>query len=213
MESPTLTFTALDQRIEALPQHPSYGGSPSTRARWGNGIAMTAGLLALILGKTLPSSPALLAVVSGLFIVEVAAFVIAGTANLSGINLRPSGERREFADVLDFDLPHHLELVTWLRSFPREYVARMSSFASHRLDRFRSKLPLLTGGVDKLGVLPIAAALFIQFRDMQWPPRLGWPEVLLVGALMWMYWMSLLQVGSRIRLELYDALLKQALTN
>jgi len=28
-----------------------------------------------------------------------------------------------------------------------------------------------------------------------------------------MYWMSLLQVGSRIRLELYDALLRKALAS
>lgn len=213
MESHTLTFAALDEQIEALPQHPSYGGSSSARARWGNGIAMTSGLLGVILGKTLPDGHVVLALVTGLFIVEIAAFLVAATANLSGLNLRPSSERREFADVLDFDLRHHLELVAWLKRFPRERLEQMSAFAHHRLERFRSKLPLLTGGIDKLGFLPIVAALFIQFRDIQWPLRHGWPEVLLFGALMWMYWMSLLQVGSRIRLELYDALLEKALAS
>lgn len=213
MESPTLTFAALDEQIEALPQHPSYGGSSSARARWGSGIAMTAGLLGVILGKTLPNSHIVLALVTGLFVVEIAAFLVAGTANLSGINLRPSSERREFAEVLDFDLPLHLELVAWLKHFPRERLEQMSAFASHRLERFRSKLPLLTGSIDKLGFLPIVAALLIQFRDMQWPPHHGWPEVMLVAALMGMYWLSLLQVGSRIRLELYDALLRKALAS
>ena len=213
MESHTLTFAALDEQIEALPQHPSYGGSSSARARWGNGIAMTSGLLGVILGKTLPDGHVVLALVTGLFIVEIAAFLVAATANLSGLNLRPSSERREFADVLDFDLRHHLELVAWLKRFPRERLEQMSAFAHHRLERFRSKLPLLTGGIDKLGFLPIVAALFIQFRDIQWPLRHGWPEVLVFGALMWMYWMSLLQVGSRIRLELYDALLEKALAS
>jgi hypothetical protein len=211
MESHILTFAELDQRIETLPEHSSYGGPASRRATWGNGIGIATGLLGVILGKTLAPSHLVLVVVTVLFAVEVIAFLVAGNANLSGLNLRPSSERREFAEVLDFDLPHHLELIAWLKRFPRERLELMSTFAGHRLDRFRNKLPLLTGGIDTLGLLPIATALFIQFRTMQWPPHTSWSEIVLIGALMLMYWLSLLQLGLRFRLELYDALLRKAL--
>lgn len=211
MESHGLTFAALEKRIEELPEHPSNQVSPSRRARWGNGIGTAAGLLGLIIGKTMPGNHAVLVATVVLLVVEVAAFVVALTAELPSLNLRPSRERREFAEVLDFDPPHHGELIGWLQGFPRERLETMSAFASHRLDRFRSKLPLLTGGIDKLGMLPIAIALFIQFKDMQWPPHPSWLEVFLFALLMLVYWLSMLQLSLRFRLELYDTLLQKAL--
>jgi hypothetical protein len=210
MESQQLTFGALENRIEEIPEHASYRTAPR-RARWGNGIGMVAGLSALILIKVFPTSPAILLAAIVLLVVEIAAFVVAWTAEISSFNLRPSSERREYAETLDHDMPHHLELVDWIRGFPRERLAAMSAFATHRLDRFRSKLPLLTGSMEKLGFLPLATALFLQFKDMSWPVHLSWPEILLIGALMLVYWLSMLQVGLRLRLELYDTLLKRAL--
>ena len=212
MESQPLSFGALEQRIEHLPEHPAYRVSPSRRARWGNGIGMVAGLLGLILGKALPTSRTTLIATAVLLVVELVAFGVAWTAELPTLNLRPSRERREYAEMLDHDMPHHVELVAWLRNFPRERREAMSAFAAHRLDRFRSKLPLWTGGMEKLGFLPLATALFVQFRDMQWPLRPNWPEIALVGALMLLYWVTLLQLSLRFRLELYDALLRKALT-
>jgi hypothetical protein len=78
-------------------------------------------------------------------------------------------------------------------------------------DRFRTKLPLLTGSLEKLGFLPLATALFLQFKDLNWPANASWPQIFLIGALMFVYWLSMLQAGVRLRLELYDMLLKSAL--
>ncbi|HKR75612.1 MAG TPA: hypothetical protein VJR95_03050 [Rhodanobacter sp.] len=213
MEPQQLTFSALEKRIEEIPQHPSYRISPNHRVRWGNGIGMVAGLLGLVIGKMLPASPTTLVAVIMLLVIEIAAFVVAWTADLPTLNLSPPSERREYAEVLDYDMPHHLDLIEWLRTFPRERLEVMSAFASHRLDRFRSKLPLLTGGVEKLGFLPLAAALFLQFKDMHWPLHPNWLEIVLIGALMSIYWLSMLQLSLRFRLELYDALLKKTLSN
>jgi len=126
--------------------------------------------------------------------------------------VRPAAERREFAETLDFDMPHHDGLIAWLCTFPRERLEAMSAFASHRTMRMQSKLPLLTGNLDKLGALPVFAAPIIQFKDMHWPPQPSWSEVTLFGALMFVYGLTLLQVGARLRVELYDVLLKKALT-
>lgn len=213
MEPQQLTFGALEQRVEAIPEHPSYRTAPSRRASWGNGIGMLAGLSGLILSKMLPPSPTLMIAAIALLLIEIAAFVVAWAGELPVFNLRPSRERLEYAETLDHDLPHHLELLDWMRGFPRERLQTMSAFASHRLDRFRSKLPLLTGSMEKLGFLPLATALFLQFKDLRWPVHLSWPEILLIGALMFVYWLSMLQVGVRLRLELYDTLLKSALAD
>lgn len=212
MESQQLRFGTLERRIEDVPEHPSYRISPSRRARWGNGIGMVAGLFGLVLGKALPTSRTAVIAAAVLLLVELVAFGVAWTAELPTLNLRPSRERREYAETLDHDMPHHLELITWLQTFPRARLEAMSAFAAHRLDRFRNKLPLWTGSMEKLGFLPLATALFLQFKDMHWPLHPNWLEIVLIGALMLLYWATLLQLGLRFRLELYDALLKKALT-
>ena len=213
MESEQLTFDALEKRIEDVPLAPAYRIAPSRRARWGNGIGMAAGLSAIGVGKAFPASRFALIATIVLVVIEIVAFAVAWTADLPTLNLRPSKERREFAETLDYDLPHHLALVAWLRAFPRERLEVMSAFATYRLDRFRSKLPLLTGSMEKLGFLPLAAALFLQYRGMRGLSQVDWMEIVLIGGLMLAYWASLLQVGVRLRLELYDTLLKKALTD
>ncbi|WP_225578263.1 hypothetical protein [Rhodanobacter sp. 7MK24] len=168
-------------------------------------------MLGQIISKTLPNSRWALATVVVLLVIELTAFIVAWTAELPGFNLKPSSERRESAEILDFDMPHHEALIDWLRDFPRERLQAMSDFAGFRVERLRSKLPLLIGGLDRLGILPILAALVIQLKDMHWPPQASWPEVFLFALLMGLYWLSVLQVGVRFRLELYDMLLKKAL--
>lgn len=212
MESSPLTFAALEKRIEDLPEHPSYRMVPHRRARWGHGMVAVTGLLALILGKALPTNRWTLAMLVVLLVIELAGVILVCTAQLPGMKWTPSSERREFAEILDFDMPHHEELIEWLRSFPRKRLQTMSDFASLRVERLRSRLPLLTGGLDKLGFLPVLAALVVQFKDMRWPPQPSWTEICLFGVLMGFYWLSMLQVGVRFRLELYDMLLKKALT-
>jgi len=212
MESSALTFVALDEKIEALSLHPSFQISPSRKAKWGIALVAIAGVLALILGKVLPAKSWVSALVIALMIIEIVGLVLVVIAELPGMKLTPAADRREFAEILDFDMPHHDGLVAWLRTFPRERLEAMSAFASLRTLRMQSKLPLLTGNLDKLGALPVFAALIIQFKDMHWPPQPSWIEVILFGVLMFVYWLTLLQVGARLRLELYDVLLKKALT-
>lgn len=206
-----LTFSALERRIEEVPEYPSYRVSPSRRIRWGNGIGIAAALLGSILGRTFPASLAILIMTSMLLAVEMIAFAIAWMAELPTLNLRPSKERQQYAEALDFDMPLHLELITWLQRFPRERLELLSAYSAHRLDRMRSKLPLLTGSIEKLGVLPLLAGLFLQLKDLHWPLQLHWPQILLIAFLMLCYWTGMLQLGLRVRLELYDALLKRAL--
>ncbi len=71
---------------------------------------------------------------------------------------------------------------------------------------------MLTGSIEKIGALPIVIALYLQFKDMQWPPHPSWVEVLLIFALVFGYWLSVMQISVRLRLQLYDKLLSKSLT-
>lgn len=66
--------------------------------------------------------------------------------------------------------------------------------------------------IEKIGALPIFIALYIQFKDAHWPPHPSWLEIVLIFALMFGYWVSLLQINVRFRLQMYDMLLKKAKT-
>ena len=69
------------------------------------------------------------------------------------------------------------------------------------------------GSIDRLGVLPVAIALFLQFRDAQftWPLNVTFSEWLLGTAVLSVYLGGLLGQSLRLRLHLYETLLAEAL--
>jgi len=211
METSALTFSLLDERIEKLPEHPSERITLQRREKWGIALFATAGTLGLALGKLLPPKPWVVALVFTLLIIEIFGIVLVISAGFSTLKLTFAHQRREFAEILDFDMPHHESLIAWLRSFSRERLQAMSDFTQFRVERYRSKMPMLAGSIEKLGALPLLAALVIQFKDASWPLQLSWWQIALFAVLTFFYWLCLLAVSQRLRLELYDMLLKKAL--
>ena len=213
MESPKLTFAALDAKIEELPASPSDTAAFPKKAKWGL-IATAAGALFGLLGiKLLPSNAiyTLVLAYAGLA-VEIAGAVIAAISQIPKKWPTFANERRDFAEQLDFDLPHHLALVEWLRTFPLDQRETLSKFISYRHERMKERLPMLTGSIEKLGILPIVIALYLQFKDMHWPPHPSWVEIFLIFVLVFGYWLSLTQINVRLRLQLYETLIGKALT-
>lgn len=210
MEAANLTFKELNDRIEALPDHPSLSIAPTKRQRWGYVIGFSAGFTALIGIKLLPNTFATGAFAAILLTVEIIALGIAC------IPWRPwtlpgfTSERRDFADQLDFDRHHYDELIAWLCKHPREQLEAMAKYAADRHERLKEKHPLFTGGIDKLGALPVVAALYLQFKDLHWPPHPTWPEILLGIALVGFYWGGLLLVSVRFRAQNFEVLLRRA---
>lgn len=111
---------------------------------------------------------------------------------------------------LDFDLYHYQQLIAWLASFPKERLEAMAQYASRRHHRLKDKHPLISGGLERLGALPVAAVLYLQFKDLHWPPQPTWPEFILGIAIVGLYWGSLLLVSIRFRAQLFALLLSQA---
>jgi hypothetical protein len=213
MESPKLTFAALDARIEALQEYPPDQTIFPKKAQWGFAMGVIGGLFALLCVKLLPGNAIYTAVLVAIGVAVETIGVI-----LAAISQKPkkwptfANERRDFAERLDFDLPDHLALVEWLRTFPFDQRETLSKFVSHRHDRMKEKLPLLTGSIEKLGALPIVIALYLQFKNMHWPPHPSWVEIFLIFVLVLGYWLSLMQISVRLRLQLYETLLSKALT-
>lgn len=213
MDSATLTFAALNARIDALPEHESLSVAPSRRQRWGYIIGFGAGFIGLLAAKIFPSSKIALWFTTVMLIVEIGGLLLAIAPRGPWRQWRPHGfasERREFAEQLDFDLYHYEQLIAWLGSFPKERLEAMAQYASQRHERLKDKHPLLSGGLEKLGALPVAAVLFLQFKDLHWPPQPTWPEFFLGMAIVGLYWGSLLLVSVRFRAQLFALLLAQA---
>ena len=213
MESSKLTFAALDARIEALPESPSDKAIFPKKAKWGFSAAAAGALFGLLCVKLLPSNAMYTVVLVSIGLtVEIAGGVIAAISQIPKKWPTFANERRDFAEQLDFDLPHHLALVEWLRTFPLDQRKALSEFVSYRHERMNERLPMLTGSIEKLGALPIVIALYLQFKDMHWPPHPSWVEVFLIFALVLGYWLSVIQISVRLRLQLYEKLLSKALT-
>lgn len=213
MESPKLTFAALDAKIEALPVSPSDTITFPKKAKWGSAAVVAGALFALLSVKLLPSNAMYTLVLASIGLtVEIAGAVIAAISQIPKKWPTFANERRDFAEALDFDLPHHLALIEWLRTFPLDQRKTLSEFISYRHGRMKEKLPILTGSIEKLGGLPIVIALYLQFKDMHWPPHPSWVEIFLIFVLVLGYWLSVTQISVRLRLQLYETLLGKALT-
>ncbi|MFK2879296.1 hypothetical protein [Rhodanobacter hydrolyticus] len=212
LESPRLTFAALNAKIDALPQFPEAPTILPLKARWGFAAAIAGALLGLFSVKLLPSNAIYTVILGSIGVaVEIVGVVIALLSDMPKKWPAFANVRREFAAQLDFDLPSHLELVGWLRTFPLDQREELSEFVVYRHARMKEKLPMLTGSIEKLGALPVVIALYLQFKDMQWPPHPNWLEIVLIFALVFGYCLSVLQINVRLRLQLYEMLLGKAL--
>ncbi|WP_266160427.1 hypothetical protein [Dyella silvatica] len=213
MEPLPLSFTALDAQIEQTPQHPSYSVILSQKTKWGFAMAALGGALGLLSVKVLPNNQLYTLVLAGVFVaVELIGVIVIAVSQLPRKWPTFTEARRELAEELDLDLPNHAALIHWLGTFPRDQLETLSDYVSYRRDRMQERLPLLTGSIEKLGALPIVIALYLQFKDMRWPPHPSWTEIFLIFALLLSYGASLLQISVRFRLQRYDALLKKALS-
>ena len=213
LQSPQLTFAVLNARIDALPKFPEDSTILPKKAKWGFVAAIAGALFALLSVKLLPNNATYTPILSFIgIVVEIVGVVVTALSQVPKQWPTFANERREFAAELDFDLPNHLELVDWLRTFPLDQREKLNEFISYRHARMKEKLPMLTGNIEKLGALPVVIALYLQFKDMHWPPHPSWLEIGLIFALVFGYWLSMLQISVRLRLQLYEMLLSKALT-
>jgi hypothetical protein len=164
-----LSYTELERRIKALPEGPAnVFTTPRPFA-----IAGVIGNIGIILGLL----PSLLAtfMTPQMWMVWVAQFGLA-TAILGcapeffrSLWVVARGTYRWRLDQvtqLDHDLVQFRTLIAWLRRFPTAVLLEHLRFAHRVRTRLSMKIGLLSGGLDKLGVVPVLIALGIQVKAL-----------------------------------------------
>lgn len=121
----------------------------------------------------------------------------------------------KFSRELDHDYDQWRELVVEMRSFPKAELARRLRYLSARKSSLAYRMGLFTGSVQRLGILPLLAILYVQFKDWRFGDWQAFGQVhVLGGLLLWAlflaYLLSWWLVGLGARWDGYEALLIEA---
>ena len=120
-----------------------------------------------------------------------------------------------FSRELDRDYEQWRELVVAMRRFPRNELARRLRYLNARKSSLVYRMGLFTGSVQRLGILPLLAILYVQFKDWRFGDWQALGQIhALGGLLMWAlfltYLLSWWAVGLGTRWDTYEALLIEA---
>lgn len=115
--------------------------------------------------------------------------------------------KRKFSVDLDSQLNDHEELLTWLRALPARERARRIAYLDYRLDSMAPRYQIMFGAVDKLGVLPLIAALFVQIQAIKSVSAL---IALFAFAMFVLYGMAMWLTRLRLQMQRYVRLFREA---
>ncbi|GGA39851.1 hypothetical protein [Dyella nitratireducens] len=127
--------------------------------------------------------------------------------------------RRQYMDIateLDSFYVRYQHVVDDLRTYPASEVAKHLRYIRDRKASLIYRHALLSGGMEKIGILPLLALLYFQLKDWSFGDWKGLLEhVHLVGCLL--LWVLLITYGiawwvvrAKGRLDVYEALLTEA---
>lgn len=100
--------------------------------------------------------------------VELAGVLISVTL---GIKRELPSFRRPYAshaDEMEKELHYYHTIVAALRTFPLEDRRRREAFMRDRRTNMHDRLGLFTGGMERLGIMPVLLALYLQLKDWRW---------------------------------------------
>lgn len=211
---PTLTFAALDAEIEALPEGPV---SAFNTPRWARRLTLVglAGMIAAfvpsLLAQWLAPQPWMVWLARTGFAVTVAAFLPGLLRNLWVLVRDLRHHRAGMIAQFDHDVAQFRALATWLSGYPRETLESSLRYARMGHERLHSRLGMLLGGIDRLGLLPVLVSLFVLLRN--WQDLLELPVWLAVLGLLAPFLWLVGWLGAEFsrRLQLYAFLCDEAL--
>lgn len=215
-QEPSLTFEWLHQRMAAYATTERH--VPSRLERWSLVIGLFATLAGLSVAAASAWWPIKAMEVATKFclVVEVVAFALYLFMNVRRELPQFTRPRESHAVELDGDFARWQRFVADLRRFSSTERAARLRYVTALRDRMVDRMGLLLGGVQRLGVLPLLVAFYLQFRSWQWGdwsaafkvnPLVG----LLIVAMVGLYLGGWLLVSLRARLDLYVNLLEESL--
>lgn len=213
-ERPALTFAWLDAQIEALPEGPA---AALDMPGWLRHLAVLGvvgvvlGLLPSLLVQWWPPAMWMLACARVGLALVVVGFVPVIVRSLWVLTQQFRHHRRELVVQFDFDMATLCALARRLSVYPRETLERQRRCAAIGQERLASRLVMLLGGIERLGLLPLLLSLFVLLRN--WRDLLalpGWLALLgILAAILWLIGWAAAEF--RRRLHLYEFLLQEAL--
>ena len=210
----TLSFTELERRLRAVPDGPAgiLNTPPLYRiANMVGGAGLVVALIPLVLVRLIPAAPWMITMVQIGFSVMVVAWLPVYVRQLWTLVASMWKWRQEQAEQLDHDRPEFEAIMTWLCQQPTDALTECQRMVGLAHRQLVAKLGLLAGGLDRLGVLPALVAAYLFLRNVgDILDMLTWE--LLIAALLILLWLTIVAASlMRIRLQLYEALLSEAL--
>jgi hypothetical protein len=143
----------------------------------------------------------------------VAAFLV-GNARQAWLGYRDQHET--FARELDQQLVQYNIVVDAIRRYPFPVIATHLRYVRDRKSTFIYRHGLVSGGMDKLGILPVLVAMYLQLKDWSfgdWKGLLNhvhWLGFVLLMFLLMTYTVSWWGARAKGRFDLYEGVLAEA---
>jgi hypothetical protein len=211
--APELTFERMDEMMDAYVAD-TKGSSSSTNERRALFAGVAGAGFALIATALSPEYLPRWWAVGGV------ALELGGFAAYLGFFLRREwrglrNSRRDYAKELDQDCGKYTEYVQQLRNCSRGQRDYLLRYIQARRKVMHQRMGLVTGGMERLGILPLLAVLYVQFKDWRFGDWAAFGEVtfvqsLLALALLTIYLASWQLIRLYIRTESYELLLVEA---
>ncbi|WP_233841480.1 hypothetical protein [Dyella sp. 2HG41-7] len=125
-------------------------------------------------------------------------------------------QHTDFARGLDEKLVPYNDVVDAIRHYPLSVIDTHLRYVRDRKSRLTFRAGVLSGGLEKFGVLPLLLALYLQFKDWSFGDWKGitdhvhWVGYCLLCLLIPTYIVSWWAVRTKSRLELYEVVLTEA---
>ncbi len=213
MTNDSLTYALIEEKIERYAKNVA-NDNPGVVERWSFGVA-TALWLPLLFATQFVTSRAVF-IYLGIFATLLLLALLIGLVCFVRREWRSFYRRHDkLSRELDYGYDQWRELVVAMRRFPQNELARRLRYISARKTSLAYRMGLFTGSVQRLGILPLLAILYVQFKDWRFGDWQAIGQVHVVGGLLlWAlflaYLLSWWLVGMGTRWDAYEALLIEA---
>lgn len=182
--------------------------------RWSLAIGLIGAGVGILAGVLLDGKTGSYLAVFGL-VTELTGFLISATLT---VKREWPGFRRPYADhaeQMEREFHQYQSIVAALRRFPLEQRRQREAFMRDRRINMHDRLGLFTGGMEKLGFMPVLLALYLQLKDWRvgdWTvlSKITLIQGVLAFSLLFAFAMSWHLIRLRMRVQSYEQLLVEA---
>ncbi len=182
--------------------------------RWSFAIGLMGAAVGMLFGTLLEGQAAFYWAAAGLA-VELIGFLVSAVLL---VKRELPGFRRPHADhatQMEQEFHQYHAIVAALRTFPLEQRRRREAFMRDRRTNMHERLGLFTGGMEKLGIMPVLLALYLQLKDWRWGDwtvlsKITMMQGVFAFLLLFAYGMSWHLIRLRVRVQSYEQLLTEA---